>query len=177
MTAPKQDSVVLSIEPRSMRLAFVAADRDGRLFDWGGFELRPCPRYRKCRERAATLCLAYDPAILILEDVDHASSLRRERMKQLVRDIESDARTKRLSVVKISRRRVLQRFCAFGTGSSADVAAGVCAYYPELSTFRPKKRAPWDNEHYSKALFEAAARLLTFFPDPRAEPPQREREP
>lgn len=154
----------LAIEPRSMRLAFVVAEADGNLFDWGGFELRFCCRHKKSREKSRMLVRAYQPAIVVLDDVYHPSSLRRDSMRSLINEIEHDTLEAGVKVVRISRRRVLQRFCSFGACGSADIAAGVCAVYPELHAHLPKARAAWDNELYSKALLEAAARLIASDP-------------
>lgn len=66
-------------------------------------------------------------------------------------------------VVQISRLTVRQRFCVYGISSKDDIASAVCDIYPELSSRLPKKRRPWESEHYSLALFEAAALGVTFF--------------
>ncbi|WP_417468158.1 hypothetical protein [Maricaulis sp.] len=42
------------------------------------------------------------------------------------------------------------------------MAQSVCKLYPQLLSRLPKKRRTWESEHYSLALFVAAALGITF---------------
>lgn len=86
-------------------------------------------------------------------------------MKRTIAEIKADAGDEGVEVVLISRRTILQRFCRYGIGDQLDLAAAVCREYPQLRDRLPKRRCVWDGEPYSTALFGAAARLFTFFPD------------
>lgn len=165
MTAAEGGNLVLAIEPRSNSLAYAAADEDGRLFDWGGFEVRGRRKAHRRREVASRLVAGLQPNTLLLEDCDAPSCLRTPKMKKTIFDIKMDAEAKGVTVLLVSRRAILQRFCRYGIGDQLDLAEAVCREYPQLCHRLPKKRCVWDGEPYSTALFGAAARLFTFFPD------------
>jgi len=76
--------------------------------------------------------------------------------------IGSDAEKAGVSVISIRRKDVLKYFCRYDAGSTFELAEAVCALHPCLRPRLPKPRKPWESEHYSTALFEAAARLAAF---------------
>jgi hypothetical protein len=153
---------ILALEPSSRGLCFVAFDKERHLIDWGGFEARALKNER-CRRVARTLCCGFRPVHVVLEDGEAKSSRRRSRVRNLLRTITDDARLDGCSVVPVPREKVRQRFCVYGISSTDDIASSVCYLYPELRPRLPKKRQPWESEHYSLALFEAAALGVTFF--------------
>jgi hypothetical protein len=153
---------VLAIEPSSKGLYFVAFDVDQRLLDWGGREART-NKNRHCRLVARTLAKGFKPKYLVLEDGDAPTSTRRPRIRELLRAMAQDACDDGYRVVRIPRLKVRQRFCVYGISSKDDIASAICEKYPELAPRLPKKRRPWESEHYSLALFEAVALGVTFF--------------
>jgi len=163
MSGPLGTGATLSIEPRSKSLGYAACDGAGVLVDWGGF--RSCrSRHAYYRSCALKLMRGYGPEYVLIEDCDASSSRRRPPTRKLLKRIADDAEREGIIVVKITRDRVLKRFCLYGIGSSFDLAEAVCAEYPELRSRLPRPRKPWESEHYSTALFGAAARLRTKMP-------------
>lgn len=166
---------VLALEPSSRGLCFVAFDKERHLIDWGGFEARTLKNER-CLRVARNLFRGFRPVHVVLEDGEAKSSRRRGRIRTLLRAITDDASQDGCSVVPVPRKKVRQRFCVYGISSTDDIASSVCYLYPELRARLPKKRQPWESEHYSLALFEAAALGVTFFDlidDPKAGPTAR----
>lgn len=153
---------VLALEPSARGLCFVAFDKDRGLLDWGGFEARASKNAR-CRQIARRLSRALTPRHIVLENGDASTSTRRPRIRELLRAIAQDATDDGYAVVRLPRLRTRQCLCAHGTGSKDDMAAAVCTIYPELSGRLPERRRTWQSEHYSLALFEAAALGMTFF--------------
>tara|TARA_R110000868_G_scaffold11516_7_gene56440 strand:+ start:41358 stop:41867 length:510 start_codon:yes stop_codon:yes gene_type:complete len=162
MTEPTRVSYVLAIEPSSRGLCFAAFDEERNLLDWGGFEAR-LRKNQLCRQKARSLTRGFQPKYLVLEDGDAPTSTRKRRIRELLRTIGQDAADDGMTVSRIPRLWVRQRFTVFGISSKDDIATAVCSMYPELATRLPKKRQPWESEHYSLALFEAVALGVTFF--------------
>ncbi len=162
MSGPLGERSALSIEPRSKGLGFVASDGNGRLIDWGGYRARPGRQnyYRSCARR---LLQGYGPNFMLVEDCNAPSSRRRAKTRALIDDIASDAERVGIVIVRIKRRDVLKRFCRYGDSSTHHLAKAVCRLHPPLRARLPKPRKPWESEHYSTALFEAAARLYVYF--------------
>ena len=77
------------------------------------------------------------------------------------------ARRQGIEVCRYSRLRVRKRFSVFGVGSKDDMAAGVAAMLPALGPRLPRRRKPWESEHYGMAIFEAAALGITHFAEQR----------
>tara|TARA_R110000868_G_scaffold162329_12_gene393491 strand:- start:14841 stop:15344 length:504 start_codon:yes stop_codon:yes gene_type:complete len=152
---------VLAVEPNSRGLCFVVFDEDGKLLDWGGFEART-QKNAACRRRVRMLTLSYQPKHIVLEDGDALGSTRRRRIRELLRALFQDAGDSGCIVVRIARARVREQFYAFKIGSKDDLARAVCSLYPELAPRLPRRRCTWESEHYSLALFEAAALGVTF---------------
>lgn len=165
MTAKSNDGLILAIEARAGSLAYAVADTDGRLVDWGSFEVRGRRKPQRRRELAERLVIGLQPKVLLLEDCASRSCLRTPSMKRTIANIKADAESEEVEVALISRRAVLQRFCRYGIRDQLDLAQAVCREYPQLRHRLPKKRCVWDGEPYSTALFVAATRLFTFFPD------------
>lgn len=162
MNGPLGPRSALSVEPRSKGLGYVASDGDGALVDWGGCRAQ-APRHKVYRSRTLKLMRGFGPDILLIEDCGAPSCRRRAKTKRLINLIASDAEREGILVIKIKRSDVLKRFCRYGGRSTFDLAEAVCAVHPVLGSRLPKPRKPWESEHYSTALFEASARLSTFY--------------
>ncbi|WP_300532625.1 hypothetical protein [Maricaulis sp.] len=137
-------------------------DDKRRLLDWGGHEAR-ANKNQACRGIAARLLRGYRPRHLVLEDALTPTSTRHVRIRRLLTLIAEDAACETCVIVQIPKLRVRQRFCMYGAASKDDIASAICSLYPELKSRLPKKRRPWQSEHYSLAVFEAAALGVTFF--------------
>ena len=167
MSGPLGPRSVLSIEPRSKGLGYVASDGAGVFVDWGGYRARH-PRQTFYRSRALRLLQGYGPNILLVEDCDVHSARRRANTRKLINLIASDAQNEGIAVIKVKRSDVLKHFCRYGGRSTFDLAQAVCNLHPVLRSRLPKPRKPWESEHYSTALFEASARLSAYFaPHPK----------
>lgn len=155
-------AAVLALEPSARGLCYVAFDQDHRLLDWGGTEAR-IHKNAACRHAARRLTLVFQPRHIVVEDGDAATSTRRARIRELLRALAQDAGDSGCGVAKIPRLRVRQHMCRYPLPSKHEMAQSICKLYPQLVSRLPKKRRIWESEHYSLALFEAAALGVTFF--------------
>lgn len=161
MKAPCPHSV-LALEPNTRGLGYVAFRLEGKPIDWGVHETRFAKNAR-CRLKARQLVKRFHPDVVIMENPHVAGARRGERITSLLEQLTKQCRQDGVQVTRISRKTVLRRFSMFGVGSKDDVASAVAAMVPELATRLPKRRRVWESEHYSMAIFEAAALALTYY--------------
>jgi len=155
-------SSVLAIEPRSKGLGYVFVDHKCRLIDWGVHEVRIAKR-RRCLKHAIRLIRGFQPSFVILENPDAPSAHRSRWVHDLIHNITREAESEGVNTHLLSRRDVLICFCNRSDGSTDGISKAVCSHFPELSARLPKRRRVWETEHYSTALFMAAALSVTFF--------------
>jgi hypothetical protein len=64
---------------------------------------------------------------------------------------------------ELPRTTVGDTFKEYGAGSKDDIAAIIAATIPELAQELPRRRRIWESEHYTMAIFEAAALAMTYY--------------
>lgn len=162
MTRKHDSGVTLAIAPSYRGLGYVVFENPNVAMDWGVKDVRGA-NTRDCLLKARVLMHMLQPAVLVLEDMHHESSRRSKRVKALVDKLAELGKEKGMTVVRRSRKDVLTVFAKMGARSKDDIAAAVVKLVPELGSRLPPKRRIWESEHYSMAIFEAAALALTYF--------------
>jgi hypothetical protein len=168
MTQTKHIAFAMALEPSMHGLSYAVFDEKRRLLDWGGKQVRVAKDYN-CRRIARRVRLGFDPKYVIIEDGDAPTSRRKPRLREVLRALGQDAADDGHIVVRIPRLTVRQRFSVYGIASRDDLASAVCEKYPELKPRLPKRRRPWESEHYSIAIFHAVALGVTFFDSDKVE--------
>lgn len=153
---------VLALEPNTRGLGYVAFTSEDKPIDWGVHETRFAKNAR-CRIKARQLTKRFHPDVVVMENPHGHGARRGKRITSLLEQLTAQSIQDGVKVTRISRKTVLRRFSMFGVGSKDDVASAVAAMTPELATRLPKRRRVWESEHYSMAIFEAAALALTFY--------------
>ena len=162
MKLKDNNGVTLAIVPSARGFGYIVFENPDLPMDWGVKEVRK-NKTRDCLLKAAVLMHMLQPSVLVLEDVHHASSRRGKRVKVLIEKMAELAQNKGVGVVRYSRRDMLTVFDRMGAHSKDDIAAAVVKLVPELAPRLPPRRRIWNSEHYSMAIFEAAALALTYF--------------
>jgi hypothetical protein len=147
----------LAIAPTSRGLGYIVFERGRVPVDWGVKDARK-KKTRTCLRKAGELMQSARPSLLVLEDTRDAGARRSKRIEGLIGQIATLGEQRGVRVVRCSRRRVLMAFD--GAGNKDDVAAAVAELVPELEPRLPPRRRLWESEHYSMAIFEAAALAL-----------------
>lgn len=160
---PKRDSgVTMAIAPSSRGFGYIVFENPDVSMDWGVKDVRK-NKTRDCLLKARVLMHMLQPSTLVLEDVRHPSSRRSKRVKELIEKLARLAKGRGITVEKCSRQDVLTTFARMGARNKDDIATAVTKLVPELVQRLPRRRKIWDSEHYSMAIFEAAALALTHF--------------
>jgi hypothetical protein len=162
MSGSHEMPVVLAIAPTSRGFGYIVFENGNMPFDWGVKNARE-NKSRECLSKLRELLDGLHPApsVLVLEDTDHVRSRRAKRIRVLIERIADLAEQRGIRVMKYSREDVLDVFG--GEQSKHDVAEALAMVMPALSPRLPPRRRVWESEHYSMAIFEAAALAQTYF--------------
>lgn len=161
MRAPVKISI-LALEPKSRGLGYVMFKNESQAIDWGVHETRIAKNAR-CRAKAQKLVEEYKPELVVIEKTNDPCARRQSRIVRLIDQIISDIEKAGGTVERVARRKAIERFSGFGVGSKDDIAVAIASMLPELAHRLPKRRKAWESEHYSMAIFEAAALALTHY--------------
>jgi len=131
---------ILGIDPTHDGVAF-AFFEDGAIADWGtsrddGNELRVLDR----------LIDDYGAEVIVIEDGDARNSERRPRMRNLLRDLATDAKKRELTVVKVSRREVRDAWERRCITRKQAVGAELAKLFPDLAPIVPPPRKVYRRE-------------------------------
>jgi hypothetical protein len=162
MTLTHDSKVTMAIAPTSHGFGYVVFDTPDLLIDWGVKDVRK-NKVPDSVLKARVLMHMLQPEVLVLEDAHHPSSRRSQRVRELIDAIADLAKDQGIAVARWSRGDVLSIFCRLGAQSKDDIAGAVAKVLPELAPRLPRRRRIWESEHYSMAIFEAAALALTHF--------------
>ncbi len=153
---------VLALEPNTRGLGHIIFQSEGKPLDWGVHETRFAKNAR-CRVKARQLMKHFRPDVIVMENPHCRGARRGERITTLLTQLKAESMREGFKTVGIARTTVFRRFSMFGVGSKDDIASAVAAMTPELAERLPKRRRVWESEHYSTAIFEAAALAITYY--------------
>lgn len=162
MESDFSDKLVLAIAPTTRGIGYVVFDSIYGPLDWGVKEVRT-DKNRQALKRAGELFTIFEPAAVIVEDWEAKGARRELRICALLLAITRKARQEGIAVHRYPRTTVSDTFKAYGTSSKDDIAAVIADAIPELSQDLPPRRRIWESEHYSMAIFEAAALAITYY--------------
>ena len=107
----------------------------------------------------------YQPAVLVLPDVNAKDTRRAERIKLLHKKIGALAREHELKVRLISVTRVREQLLGDRQGTKQACAEALAARFPvELASRLPPKRRPWMSEDPRMDIFDAVGLAAVFWP-------------
>jgi hypothetical protein len=107
----------------------------------------------------------YQPAVLVLPNVNAADTRRAARIKMLHRKIVALAKKHELKVRLISVTRVRKQLLGDAKATKFAVAQTLAEKFPvELGTRLPPKRRPWISEDPRMDIFDAVGLAAVFWP-------------
>ena len=149
---------VLAIDPTTRGIGFAVLEGPERLVDWGVKQAGE-DKNAECVEIVRELIDRYRRHALVIEDAQDESSLRRERVGELLEDIRRMARERRVKVLDVTPNRIRQAFAP----KKDVIAAAIAGRFPELQPRLPKMRTLRMSEQYKMPVFDAMSFALTFF--------------
>ena len=131
---------------------------NGSVLDTG---VRSCwtPEFEDCLgSRLRRIVHTYKPSALIFRTSQ--SNNPAPQTKVLVHAINRVAKQQNLATFWISQSRVQRYFLAYHATTKHEIASTVARFLPELAWQLPRKRKPWESEHYRMDIFDAVAGVL-----------------
>lgn len=143
----------ISIVGKTRGIGYVVCDDEGHLLDWKVSRFRGPKSKDRLLDYLLNLIHVGDIAEVILPDMARSEKTEAGNFLQLLH-------------AHLCAREVSQRFigkaelrACFGQKARYAVALALCAEYPELSGYLPKKKRLWESEDASMLLFDAAAQM------------------
>jgi len=156
--APERTRLI-GISARAHSFGFVVIEGKTTL-DCG---VRTCYRsqFDNClADRFERILGEYDPsAVMILSARSTAAKHRTGLTRNAIRN---SARRSKVPTVLVPLRVLNRYFRQYGAATKHEIATAVTQIMPELAWHLPAKRKPWENEHYSMAIFDAAAAVIAY---------------
>jgi Holliday junction resolvasome RuvABC endonuclease subunit len=162
MARDHSDKLVLAIAPTTRGFGYAVFESLRSPVDWGVKEVRT-DKNRQALKRAGELFATFRPTSVVVEDWEAEGARRELRICALLQAITRKARQEGIAVQRYPRTMVADTFRAYGASSKDDIAAVVAEDIPELGQELPRRRRIWESEHYSMAIFEAAALAMTYY--------------
>jgi len=131
---------------------------NGSVLDTG---VRSCwtPEFEDCLgSRLQRIVQTYKPSALIFRET--ASNNPAQRKKVLVRALNRVAKRNSLPAFQVSHPMLQRFFLDYQATTKHEIASAVARLLPELAWQLPRKRKPWESEHYRMAIFDAAAGVV-----------------
>jgi hypothetical protein len=146
---------VLALDVHPLSFGFVLLEGPERLIDWGVRSFRHGVNAVKVPmgKKLDLLFKQYQPSVLIVGNGRTGIS---RQMKVIARL----AAAHHLRVLSVSRDSVRKAFPQ--SRNKYEIANAATNRCPDLSSYLPAKRKPWQSEKYAMSVFEAAALGLTY---------------
>jgi hypothetical protein len=147
---------VLVIDPAHRGFGYTIFEGPQDLIDWGVRHVQGA-KNKTSLSAAGEPISHYGPQILLLEDTAAKGCRRGRRVRDLMEALELYARSRGLTVRKISQDRVKRTFSPLGVRNKDQMARFIAARFPELAHHVPPERKPSMSEDRRMAIFDAAA--------------------
>ena len=154
-------NLVMSIAPTSRGFGYAIFATPSSLVDWGVKETRR-DKNRQTKSRVEAMMQEVRPSAVVIENWFHESCRRSGRVRELLCEIAVAACKGGATVMVYSRRHIREAFGELGKTKDT-IARSIAGRLPALKPWLPPKRRIWESEHYSMAIFEAAALALTHY--------------
>lgn len=158
MSGAPQNLRVLAIDPTTKGFAWAVIESSS-LIDWRVAHVSE-PRHSGSLMRIEKLIATFRPQLVAMEDVQRDGFRRSERVRNLIRGIESLAALRRVKGVRIDPRAVPHALgCEKAT--KYEVATLIAERFPaELASKMPRVRKPWMSEDERMSIFDAVGLAL-----------------
>ena len=132
--------------PLAWAVVRAGADREPWLFD----------RFKYLLNR-------YEPAVLVLEDFEHAETRRGPRIRKICHAMLHEASTRKIETRVFSRDVVRHAFAPYGATTRGEIARVIADRIEDFNHRLPPRRKLGDNFDVRQTLFDAAALAITYF--------------
>ena len=159
-------SYVLGVHPSSRGFGWALFEGPLVPFDWGTVEVQ-ANKNAGSAARFTKLLDRYQPNVIAIESFDDGDTRRSARVRSLCRKLVAMAEARSITVHIYSRGVIGKTVAGNEAATREEIAQAVAERVAVLHSRLPEPRKPWQSEHPSIALFQAAACALTYLLGPR----------
>jgi len=163
MNTQRRYDLLLAIYLTARGMGFVLFEGPHTPVDWGLVERRGDSKDAACLQALVELIERYRPDGIVLEDTDHLSSRRRQRIMTLNRHLAAYVEGYGLPLARYSHADVCAAFAHLPQQTKDTIAGEIGRIVPALFRFIPPRRKPWTSEDSRMGLFNAAALMFAHY--------------
>jgi len=155
----RENTRLLGICVRARSFGFVVIE-DRTALDCG---VRTCdrPQFDDCLgDRFERLLRTYHPSAVIVLSARSKAANHRTRITR--NSIRNALRRNKQRTIRINPTILGRHFVQYQAATKDEIASIVAQIFPELAWRLPRKRKPWESEHYSMSIFTAAAAVIAY---------------
>jgi hypothetical protein len=157
MKSLRQPVRIVAVDLRPRRFGFVVLESNYRLLDWG---VRGYPstsaRSAVLKKRILPVLRIFSPAMLVLKK-HRMDSIQKSETRFAAAVLRHEALCRGMRIETLSVEEIRQAFPNTNSSTKYDIAAKLGLMFPELKWRIPPHRKPWEPEHYTRTMFDAAA--------------------
>jgi Holliday junction resolvasome RuvABC endonuclease subunit len=153
---------ILAIAPCVQGIGFIVFNGPHMPIDWGVKWTRD-EKNKKGVAKIAELIDRYQPGMVVFEDPHGEGSRRAQRIQDLLDEIASMVRRRKIAIARYSRAQVRCHFTGDSIATKYRIAKAIAQYLPDLAPRLPAERKIWLPEHANMSIFDAASLALTHF--------------
>ena len=161
MNKTRKKDLIVTIAPTSRGFGYAIFAAPTAVLDWGVKETRR-DKNRLGKLRIEAMLQEIEPTAVVIENWFHMSCRRSERVRLLLDEIAVIAHKGGATAMAYSRRHIREAFGECGKTKDT-IAKAIADTLPAFKPWLPPRRRIWESEHYSMAIFEAAALAITHY--------------
>ncbi len=161
----EQQKLVLAIDPTSRGFGYALFEGSLSPINWGVKEARIKNKFKNARyiKMIEELIEFYGPEVIVIEKHSDDESKRCKRVQQLLSEISSLAKRRKVTLRSFSRQDINNYFSSYGAKTKYKIAITIAQWLPEFAPRIPNFRKAWMSEDYRMAIFNAVSLILTFY--------------
>ena len=144
---------ILALDLHPRHFGYVVVEGPDKLLDWGVCSRRKGnPADVLIRKRLRPLLELWRPSLLLIGGPQQTRPRRNILQDRFLKRVAAEAKNHRVPV-RLTRKRT-------GSLGKYENARLVAEHFPVLALSLPPKRKPWESEHYSMSMFDAAVMAI-----------------
>lgn len=153
---------IVAVVPSARGVAHVVFEGPFSPISWGATDIRGAQRRRHTVAHIARLFGQFQPAVLVLQDMDVAGN-RPAAVRRVNEGVAAFAEMQGVEVVRFTGEAVRESFAGEGARTRQQIAEAIGRRIPMLARLVPPPRKLWQTESRRMGLFDAAALVQTFY--------------
>ncbi|MCG3167159.1 MAG: hypothetical protein POELPBGB_02943 [Bacteroidia bacterium] len=162
MTKEIKHPIVLALYPNHNGFGYALFDGPTDPLDCGQMKIRPICNSQSLKRIKACITLL-KPEMIIVQETEGSNSWKSKRVKSLLQNVISYAKSIRLKVKAYTREQIQAVFSQFQSETKYEIAKTIAKWHPSYKNKLPQPRKFYMSEAYMMGMFDAMSLALTHF--------------